>query len=94
MKKFKQYERTGLSEMRPYVPGEDMSKIGISPEYAPAVDMGMIARMPGNHKDQWYVCRKQFESDFRPARETISSGKSLGNTDTYQAEDYHEKENS
>jgi len=26
--------------------------------------MGMIARNPENHKDQWYVARKYFEDNF------------------------------
>ena len=81
MEEFKQYERKGLSEMRPYVKGEDLSDIGVSPEYTPETDMGMVARMPDNHKDQWYVCKKQFEANFRPAEE-ITSEKSLGNTDS------------
>ena len=61
--KWKQYKRKGLSEMRPYVPGEDLTKVSISPEDNPATDMGMIARNPKNHNDQWYVARKYFEEN-------------------------------
>jgi len=63
MSKWKQYKRKGLSEMRPYVFGEDMSKISVSPEDTPHLDMGMIARNPKNHADQWYVARKYFEDN-------------------------------
>jgi len=52
---WKQYKRKGLSEMRPYVPGEDMVGVSVS---APDVANGspkpgdMIARNPKNHDDQ------------------------------------------
>lgn len=59
MSEWKQYRRKGLSEMRPYVPGEDMTGISVS-----AVDTlkvgGMIARNPVNHEDQWYVAKEYF----------------------------------
>ncbi len=58
------YRRTGLSEMRPYVFGEDLSNISVSGIDHPETDMGMIARNPKNHTDQWYVTRKYFEDNF------------------------------
>lgn len=60
---WKQYRRKGLSEMRPYIKGEDLSKISVSKEDNPQQDMGMIARNPKNHADQWYVARKYFEEN-------------------------------
>jgi hypothetical protein len=60
---FKQYRRTGLSEMRPYILGEDLSSVSVSDEDAPEIDMGMIARNPKNHADQWYVARNYFEDN-------------------------------
>lgn len=60
---FKQYRRTGLSEMRPYIKGEDLTKISVSKEDDPDADMGMIARNPKNHEDQWYVARQYFEDN-------------------------------
>jgi hypothetical protein len=60
---FKQYRRKGFSEMRPYVKGEDMSGISVAAVDSPETDMGMIARNPENHKDQWYVARKYFEDN-------------------------------
>lgn len=60
---YKQYKRKGLSEMRPYVKGEDLSKISVAKTDNPIDDMGMIARNPNNHEDQWYVARKYFEDN-------------------------------
>ena len=65
---FKQYKRKGLSEMRPYVKGElAHSVISVSKEDDPDTDMGMVARNPKNHKDQWYVSRKYFEENLELA---------------------------
>jgi hypothetical protein len=60
MCEFKQYRRKGLSEMRPYVKGEDLTGISVSATDDPPLDMGMIARNPKNHADRWYVARKYF----------------------------------
>ncbi len=64
---FKQYRRKGLSEMRPYVKGEDLTGISVSATDCPETDMGMIARNPKNHADMWYVARKYFEENLEPA---------------------------
>lgn len=63
MENWKQYRRKGLSEMRPYVKGEDLTNISVSGTDNPEEDMGMIARNPKNHEDQWYVARKYFEEN-------------------------------
>jgi len=60
---WKQYRRIGLSEMRPYIKGEDLSNISVNDEDNPETDMGMIARNPENHKDQWYVAKEYFENN-------------------------------
>ena len=65
---FKKYKRKGLSEMRLYVKGEDLSNISVSNEDSPFEDMGMIARNPLNHEDQWYVARKYFEDNLEPVK--------------------------
>jgi hypothetical protein len=67
MEEFKQYKRKGLSEMRPYVLGEDLSNISVAAVDKPLTDMGMIARNPKNHADQWYVARKYFEDNLELA---------------------------
>lgn len=69
---WKKYRRTGLSEMRPYVKGEIFKSdqpISISPVDDPETDMGMVARNPKNHNDQWYVARKYFEDNLEEVKE-------------------------
>jgi len=67
---WQQYKRKGLSEMRPYVEGEDLTRVSIS---AADRDNGspkigdMIARNPVNHDDQWLVAKKYFEDNLEPA---------------------------
>jgi hypothetical protein len=63
MSKFKQYRRKGFYEMREYVLGESLDGISVSKTDDPLTDLGMIARNPLNHADQWYVARKYFEDN-------------------------------
>jgi hypothetical protein len=63
---WKQYKRKGLSEMRPYAVGEDLTGISVSQADTPE-EGGMIARNPKNHADQWYVAKKYFEDNLEPA---------------------------
>jgi hypothetical protein len=67
MNEWKQYKRKGLSEMRPYVKGEDLSHISVSEVDKPEEDLGMVARNPKNHTDQWYVARKYFDDNLEEA---------------------------
>ena len=60
---WRKYQRKGLSEMRPYVLNEDLTNISVSAEDDPESDMGMVARNPENHADQWYVARDYFEAN-------------------------------
>ena len=66
---FKQYRRTQIAEMRPYVPGESMNGISLS---EPDNDAGspkagdMIARNPKNYADQWLVAAQYFADNFEP----------------------------
>lgn len=76
---YKQYQRKGLSEMRPYITGEDMTSVSVSATDTPEQG-GMIARNPKEHDDKWYVAKKYFEDNFELA--PPSMGKSLGNTDS------------
>ena len=68
---WKQYKRKGLSEMRAYEIGEDVSHVSISDEDrkngSPKVG-DMIARNPKNQADQWLVARKYFEDNLEPAQ--------------------------
>lgn len=67
---WKQYKRKGLSEMRPYIPGEDVSGVSISePDKAAGSpkEGDMIARNPKNHDDQWLVAKQYFEDNLELA---------------------------
>lgn len=63
---WKPYRRKGLSEMRPYIPGEDMSTVSVNPVDT-VEDGGMVARNPKNHADQWYVAKQYFADNLEPA---------------------------
>lgn len=76
MSEWRQYRRKGLSEMRSYVPGEDLTGISVSEpdrnhlaycEDAGIHPGGFIARNPKNHSDQWYVAQAYFEENLEPA---------------------------
>jgi hypothetical protein len=67
MSEFKQYRRSQIAELRPYEPGEDMTRVSVS---APDREVGspkrgdMIARNPKNHDDQWLVAAAYFADNF------------------------------
>lgn len=67
---WKQYKRKGLSEMRPYVEGEDITGVSISDadkqNGSPRVG-DMIARNPSNHADQWLVAEEYFKNNLELA---------------------------
>ena len=70
MSEWKQYKRKGLSEMRPYVPGEDVSGVSVSEADKAAgspKEGDMIARNPKNGADQWLVAKKYFDDNLEPA---------------------------
>lgn len=70
MSEWKQYKRRGLSEMRPYVIGEDVTGVSISEadkENGSPKDGDMIARNPNDYGDQWLVAKKYFEDNLEPA---------------------------
>lgn len=69
MSEWRQYKRKGLSEMRPYVIGEDITRISISEadkENGSPKEGDMIARNPRDHGDQWLVAKKYFEDNLEP----------------------------
>ena len=66
---FKQYLRKNISEMRDYIPGEDLTGVSVSDadKALPTLNGGKIARNPTNHADTWYVAKVWFEDNFTPA---------------------------
>ena len=70
MAEFKQYRRKQIAELRPWQPGDDMSRVSISApdkEAGSPKDGDMIARNPKNHDDQWLVAAAYFANNFEPA---------------------------
>lgn len=70
MSEYKQYKRKGVSELRPYIFGEDVNGISISEAdktNGSPKDGDMIARNPKNHGDRWLVAKKYFEDNLELA---------------------------
>ena len=61
---WKKYRRTNVqpSEMRPYIPGEDLNDVSINPGHIP-IEGDMISRNPDEHFDQWLVSKEYFEKN-------------------------------
>lgn len=69
MSGFTQYRRKQIAELRPWVDGDDMSRISVSlpdKEAGSPVAGDMIARNPKNHEDQWLVAAQYFADNFEP----------------------------
>lgn len=63
---FRLYRKKMLQPLRPYVPGEDLSGVSVSPEDTPEPG-GMIAYNPENPSDIWYVAKKFFLDNYELA---------------------------
>ena len=66
-RKFRPYRRTQIAELCPWVAGESMSGVSVSPEDTARGSPrsgDMIARNPKNHLDQWLVSRQYFADNF------------------------------
>jgi hypothetical protein len=70
MEGYRQYKRKGLSEMKEYEDGEDLTGVSISAadlkNGSPKVG-DMIARNPLNHDDKWLVAEKYFNDNLELA---------------------------
>jgi hypothetical protein len=70
MTEFKPYRRKQIAELRPWQPGDDMSRVSISAadrEAGSPKAGDMIARNPKDHTDQWLVAATYFAENFEPA---------------------------
>lgn len=66
---YTQHKRKGLSEMRPYVPGELLSGVSISEADLLAgspKEGDWIARNPKNHEDKWLVAKAYYDDNLEP----------------------------
>lgn len=69
---FKQYRRTQIAEMVPWVDGFDMTNVSVSRPDALAGSPkpgDMIARNPKNHDDKWLVAAQYFADNFEELTE-------------------------
>ena len=57
---WRRYIKKTITEMREYVPHEDLTGISVSPVYLPKKG-DMIARDPNNISDMWLVSAEYFE---------------------------------
>lgn len=72
---FKQFRRSQIAELCPYVPGEGLAYVSISEpdRQNGSPKLGdMIARNPTNHNDQWLVAAKYFADNFEPLERVAS----------------------
>lgn len=66
---WKLFRKKGLTEMRPYIPGEDLSGVSVSKRDNPNLigGGGMIARDPKNPKDLWFIAQEYFNNNYEEA---------------------------
>lgn len=63
------YQKVGTTEMRPYLEGEDLSGVSVSPDHQPKRG-DMIARDPNNPSDLWLVDQDYFLRNYEPTETT------------------------
>ena len=61
---WEKYRKKGISEMRPYEHGEDLTGISVAAVDQPTITGGMIARNPVNPEDQWFVAQEYFDANY------------------------------
>ena len=66
MTEYKNYRKTAIQPMRPYIVGEDLTGVSVSAEDTPEVG-GMIAVNPKNENDKWYVAKDFFNENYELA---------------------------
>ncbi len=66
MSETKLYRKKHLQPMRPYILGENLEGVSLSPEDIPEIG-GMIAFNPENPSDRWYVAKDFFEQNYELA---------------------------
>jgi hypothetical protein len=64
---FRSYRKKGLTQMRAYAPGEDLTGISVSEQDTPELG-GMIAVNPANPQDKWYVGEMYFAANYEEVK--------------------------
>jgi len=62
---WKVFERRGIVEARPYVPGEKVTGVLISRDDTLPVEGDMIARTQDNHDEQWLIAKAFFAQNYK-----------------------------
>lgn len=60
---YKMYRKSKVQPMRPYICGEDLDGISVSPSDT-LEEGGMIAVNPDKLEDKWYVAKDFFEENY------------------------------
>ena len=66
MSEWAMYQKIGVTEMRPYLEGEDMTDINLAVGLMPE-EGGMVCRAPGAHDDVWYITPEYFREHYEEA---------------------------
>ena len=69
--------RRSAVELRPWVKGEEMSRVSISladRQAGSPMPGDMIARNPRNHDDQWLVNAQFFRENYEPVDDPFANG--------------------
>jgi len=66
MSEFKNYRKTTVQKMRPYIEGEDLTGISVADVDTPE-EGGMVAVSADNTQDQWYVAKAFFQKNYELA---------------------------
>lgn len=58
----KEYRKVGTQEMRPYIPGEDMTGVSVSEE--DTLEIGGMIAIGSDNGARWYVSKQFFELNY------------------------------
>lgn len=66
MSELKNYRKKNVQPMRPYIEGEDLTGVSVSPEDKKLDSLvgGMIAVSASNPDDKWYVAKVFFDENY------------------------------
>jgi len=65
---WKTYKRRGLTQIRPYEMGEDLTNVSVAPNHEP--EQGdMIARRYEDPRDQWLISGEYFKANYELVNE-------------------------
>lgn len=60
---WKKAYKTQVTDVREYIPGEDLSKVSVQPDYVPKLG-DWIARDPRKPDDNWLISSEFFDTSY------------------------------